>query len=144
MFTRVFVDETVLADYLGERRAYLACRDRLVALELAGCIRLFATPEACRRVRDGLAGAVPEDDLASALNVVLGYVELCPASQSAADGPDACLVSRRSADSGAERRSKGAGRAASCGAGAGGAFTPQELFDRLEREEGLAFELVDF
>lgn len=144
MFTRAFVDETVLVDYLGERRAYLACRDRLVALELAGCIRLLTTPDACWRVRDGFAGEVPEDDLASALDAVLGYVELCPAPQGAATGPDACSVSRRSAGPRVRFCPNDAERSASCSAGAGPAFTPEAFFEHLEREEGLVFELVDF
>lgn len=144
MFTRVFVDETVLADYLGERRVHLACRDRLVALELAGCIRLLTTPEACRRVHDGLAGVVPEDDLASALDAVLGYVKLCPACEDAAEDARVCSVSWRGADVEVGPRLTEAGRAVSCGVDAGSAFTPQTFFSQLERKEGLVFELADF
>lgn len=142
MFTRVFIDETVVADYLGERRAHLACRDRLCALELVGCIRLLTTPEVCRRVRDGLADAVPEDDLSSALDALLGYVELSLAPEDAAGGLDACLVSRRSADLGLALGFGDADPAAFRDIGP--SFTPEGFFDRLEREEGLAFELVDF
>lgn len=142
MFTRVFIDETVVADYLGERRAHLACRDRLCALELAGCIRLLTTPEVCRRVRDGLADAVPEDDLSSALDALLGYVELDFASEDVAGSRDACLVSRRAVGPELALGFGGAGSAAFCGIGP--SFTPEGFFDRLEREEGLAFELVDF
>lgn len=123
MFAHVLVDETVLADYLGERRAYLACRDRLVALELAGCARLLATPEACQRVLEEFRGVVPEEDLLAALDAVLRYVKICPSPEGSADVRGFCSVSRRAIAP---------------------AFTPDGFFDHLEREEGLAFGLVDF
>lgn len=141
MFTCVFVDETVLVDYLGERRAYLACRDRLCALELAGCIRLLTTPEVCRRVRDGLAGDVPEGDLSAALDALLRYVKLRALPEGLADAGDFCLVSWRADNPGDTAGSGGAGRSAFSGAGV---FTPDGFFEHLEREEGMAFELVDF
>lgn len=141
MFTRVFVDETVLVDYLGERRAYLACRDRLAALELAGCIRLLTTPEACWRVRGGLAGEVPEGDLSAALDEVLGYVGLSALPEGLADAGDSCLVSWRAGNPGDAAGSGGADRRPFSGVGV---FTPDEFFEHLEREGGVAFELVDF
>lgn len=141
MFTYIFLDETVLVDYLGERRAYLACRDRLAALGLAGCVRLLTTPEACRRVRDGFAGEVPEGDLSAALDAVLGYVGLSALPEGLVDAGDSCLVSWRADNPGGAAGSGSASRSAFSSVGV---FTPDDFFEHLERKEGVAFELVDF
>lgn len=139
MALRVLVDETVLFDYLGERRAYLACRDELAALELSGCVRMWTTPSSCQRLLRSFSGVVPAEDAQAALGSLLKYVRLCAPSTAAGfdvepdagDGafPFDCLVSR------AER----------CGhSGSLPVFAPEELLASLERESGLVFELVDF
>lgn len=146
---RILVDETVIADYVGERQPYCACWSRLNALELVGYAELWTTPEAYRVLEQMLSEALPALEVRRALSATLDYIKVCSfggtdvahaLSCSCAFGLgvlDACarkikpdyvvshaVTSLPSADV--------------------RVLSPDELFDCLERERGVTFELVDF
>ena len=147
MMMRALVDETVLIDFLGERRFDFACWNKLGALELTGCVRLWTTAEAHRLLRESLAGALPEQEVRSALLETADYIPICPvgrgemAAMPWLEGPrESALMERAAFKTEADcvvSRRKYEGLSVPV-------LTPEGLFEHLERDEGLVFELVDF
>ncbi len=146
---RVFIDETVLVEYIGERQPYCACWDKLNALQLTGEAEIWAAPEAyrvlCASLGEVLGAAVAEDALAATLS----FVNVCSvdgrdvraALHSPAGYDDALLgvcARKVGADYLVTRRPAALDVVGMC------ACTPEEMFRSLEQTRGLTFDLIDF
>ena len=149
MTMRLLIDESVLVEYVGERQPYCACWDKINALQLVGYAELWATSASYGAMERALCEVLPADEVHGALLSTLKFVQVC--SVDAEDvrfalecgegyhaGILASCARKVKADYVVTRRRDAtfADKAL--------VFTPEGLFDYLEKEKGVTFDLVDF
>lgn len=145
---RLLLDESVLIDFVGERREACACRDKLNALQITGCAELWTTVTAVDRLLAMLDADIPPAVARRAVSALLGFVNVCSVDHRdvlSLLGRDerfevAMLLecfAKVKAERLITRREEVIRRAR------GTAVTPDGFFAYLEKERGLVFDLVD-
>lgn len=147
---RLLIDSDVLLDFIGERESTAAAWVKLHAMELAGAAELWVSAEAFGAVRERLVQAIPDHDARSALRSAMAFLSVC-----SVDGPDvrfaleheALPYSTALAESCARKIQADfivthRGRAAVSRAVR--RVSPDELFEVLESEQGIVFDVIDF
>lgn len=146
---RLLLDDTVLVDFIGERRETCACRDKLNALQITGTAELWTTVFFYERLLARLERELPGLDARRALISMAEFVEVCSFDEE--DMIDALwdekpfLLSTALICAGKLK--------ADCFITYDGdlislvpekACTPEGFFEGLEIKRGIVFELVDF
>ncbi|MDO4290774.1 MAG: hypothetical protein Q4C41_06060 [Eggerthellaceae bacterium] len=149
MTMHIMVDETVLMEFVGERRESLVCWNKLNAMQLVGYAELWATPDAYRLMEQEMSEQLPNEAVRRALGDTLSYIEICSVDANVVrlalsyggtyeEGVlDAC-VRKVKADYVVTRKKLPPLRSKVP------VFTPEALFEHLEKAKGVTFELVDF
>ena len=145
---RILLDETVLAELVGERQEAAACWSKLVALQLVGAAELWASADAYRVLAEEFAEEVGYEAAAGGLRSTLDFVDVCSVDEkdvsralSGKGYAQALLVScaRKLRASCIVTRRDPALFGTSFPV-----YSPEGLFAHLEQERKLSFELVDF
>lgn len=145
---RILVDETVIADYVGERQPYCACWDKLNALELVGYAQLWTAPDAYRVMSQSLAEVLPGGEVARSLVATLDFIKVCSVDGSDVIHALGCADDyHRGILDACARKMKADYVVSRCvdkmPTAHAPVFTPEGLFEHLEESEGLVFDLVD-
>ena len=148
MVSRLLLDDTVLIGFIGERRESCACRDKLNALQITGVVELWTTAFSYERLLARLEQEVPSQAVRSSLGAMAEVVNICSFDE--ADMLDALwgerpfsvaatLICREKLK--ADCVITYSEEALACAPGE--CCTPEGYFERLEKERGVVFELVD-
>lgn len=147
---RLLIDTDALLDFVAERPEAVRAWGKLNALELTGAAELWVTSSSYERVCAMLSAAMPEAEARSALRSTMGFLSVC-----SVDGADV----RFALDHGSLPYA--AAVAESCARKIHADFivtnggeipvsrpvrrlTAEELFEVIEQEQGIVFDLIDF
>lgn len=147
---RLLIATDMLLDLIAERPESIEAWNKLNALELTGSAELWAAASSYDALRAQLAEVIDDADVRSALRSTMSFITICSVDGSDvrfaldhADLPYEAAIAEACArkiqadyvvtNQGPLAVSRAIKR-----------VTPTELFDDIEAERGIAFDLVDF
>lgn len=147
---RLLIDTDVLLDLITERPASKEDWNKLNALELTGCAELWAAAASFDQIRTQLLEVLPDEEVRSALRSTMSFITVCSVDGSDirfaldhADLPYEEAIAESCArkiqadylitNKGPLNISRPVRR-----------VSPAELFEDIEAERGIVFDLVDF
>ena len=147
---RLLIDTDVLLDLIAERPASVEAWNKLNALELTGAAELWAAASSYDRLRTQLVAVLPDEEVRSALRSTMGFITIC-----SVDGTDIrfALDHMDLPYEAAVAESCARKIQADYLVTNGGALnisrpvkrvSPTELFEDIDAERGIVFDLVDF